>query len=318
MIEITRPNLGIRNLRLIPSSNRKQRVFGSNISNVQVNIISPKKFEERVTEPTNLEIQEDPQKCTEYAEEIESFMKSLEIQYMSKANYMRTQPDINEKMRAILTDWMVDVHLKFKLKENTLFLAINITDRFLEKERVTRQKLQLVGVTSIFIASKYEEIYPPEIKDFVYIADNAYGKSEIIDMEQRILNSLNYDLNLPSSYCFLQQFNKKLNPGMKVYNMSLYLIELSLIEYKFIKHKPSLCAASALYLSNRLINKDLEWDKKVGMEVGYMEHNIKQCAKELIAIIQAANNSTLSAVKRKFGMAEYMKVSSIRIGRKSQ
>lgn len=83
-------------------------------------------------------------------------------------------------MRAILIDWLVEVHLKFKLVPETLYLTVNLIDRYLEKEQVNRQKLQLVGVTSMMIASKYEEIYPPIIKDFVYITDNAYTKEEIL------------------------------------------------------------------------------------------------------------------------------------------
>jgi len=301
----------------IVSENKAQRTFGYNITNIPIKIPLPRKAEPKLIDPIKVTIEEDPQKCAEYEKEIESFMRSIESKYMSKANYMIKQPDINEKMRAILIDWMVEVHLKFKLGENTLFSSVNIADRFLESQIVSRQKLQLVGVTAMFIASKYEEIYPPEIKDFVYICDNAYTKEEIISMEQIILKVLNFTLNLPSSYRFLQYFSRKLNPGSKTYNMSLYLIELSLIEYKFLKHRPSLCAAAALYLSNRLINKDFEWDSKVGEVIGYKEVSLKQCAKEFVSIMQAANECTLDAVRKKFALSEHMKVSNIRIGKRS-
>lgn len=93
---------------------------------------------------------------------------------------MERQEDINEKMRAILIDWLIEVHLKFKLVPESLFLTVNLIDRYLEKETVNRQKLQLVGVTAMLIACKYEEIYPPIVKDFVYITDNAYTKEEIL------------------------------------------------------------------------------------------------------------------------------------------
>ena len=76
-------------------------------------------------------------------------------------SYMSKQTDINAKMRAILIDWLVEVHLKFKLMPETLYLTINLIDRYLEKETIMRNKLQLVGVTAMFIASKYEEIYAP-------------------------------------------------------------------------------------------------------------------------------------------------------------
>ena len=93
---------------------------------------------------------------------------------------MRQQAHINEKMRAILIDWLVEVHLKFQLMPETLYLTVNLIDRFLEKETIARNKLQLVGVTAMFIASKYEEIYAPECRDFVYISDKAYTRDEIL------------------------------------------------------------------------------------------------------------------------------------------
>ena len=90
-------------------------------------------------------------------------------------------------MRSILVDWLIEVHLKFKLVPESLYLTINIIDRYLEKEQVNRQKLQLVGVTAMLIACKYEEIYPPIVKDFVYITDNAYTKEEILEQERKML-----------------------------------------------------------------------------------------------------------------------------------
>jgi G2/mitotic-specific cyclin-B, other len=92
---------------------------------------------------------------------------------------MQKQEDINEKMRAILVDWIIEVHLKFKLLPETLFITVSLIDRYLEKVQIKRNNLQLVGVTAMLIASKYEEIYAPEVRDFVYITDNAYTKEEI-------------------------------------------------------------------------------------------------------------------------------------------
>lgn len=112
-------------------------------------------------------------------------------------------------MRAILIDWLIEVHLKFKLLPETLFLTVNIIDRYLEKNHdVHRTKLQLVGVTSMLIASKYEEIYAPEVRDFVYITDKAYTKEEILKMEQSILYSLDFNITFPSSLRFLERFCK--------------------------------------------------------------------------------------------------------------
>ena len=103
---------------------------------------------------------------------------------------MLIQTDINDKMRAILIDWLVEVHLKFKLMPETLFLTHNLIDRFLSKKAVTRKNLQLVGVTAMLLASKYEEIWAPEVRDFVYISDKAYTREQILDMEKQMLNTV--------------------------------------------------------------------------------------------------------------------------------
>ena len=123
-------------------------------------------------------------------------MKQTEWDTLLKdPNYMKeTQQDINEKMRSILIDWLVEVHLKFKLVPESLYLTVNIIDRYLEREQVNRSKLQLVGVTAMLIACKYEEIYPPIVKDFVFITDNAYNKEEILRMERKMLSCLDFDV----------------------------------------------------------------------------------------------------------------------------
>ena len=114
---------------------------------------------------------DNPQACAEYAKDISDLMHRTETDYMVRIDYMARQKDINEKMRGVLVDWLIEVHLKFKLLPETLYLTINLIDRFLAKEQISRQRLQLVGVTAMLIASKYEEIYPPEIKDFVFVTD---------------------------------------------------------------------------------------------------------------------------------------------------
>ncbi len=121
----------------------------------------------------------DPQACAEYVGCIAANLLKQEAQDQPQPFYMTRQVDINEKMRAILVDWIIEVHLKFKLLPETLFLTISLIDRYLERVQIKRNNLQLVGVTAMLIASKYEEIYAPEVRDFVYITDNAYTKEEI-------------------------------------------------------------------------------------------------------------------------------------------
>jgi hypothetical protein len=123
-------------------------------------------------------------------------------------DYMSSQGDINEKMRAILIDWLIEVHHKFELMDETLFLTVNIVDRFLEKQVVPRKKLQLVGVTAMLLACKYEEVAVPVVEDLVLISDRAYTKGQILEMEKLILNTLQFNMSVPTPYVFMRRFLK--------------------------------------------------------------------------------------------------------------
>lgn len=115
------------------------------------------------------------------------------------------QADVNAKMRAILVDWLVEVAEEYKLCADTLYLSVNYIDRFLSIHPVQRSNLQLVGITCMWIASKYEEIYPPNVNDFCYITDNTYSKEQMVAMEELILKKLKYELTVPTSKTFLRR-----------------------------------------------------------------------------------------------------------------
>ena len=168
---------------------------------------------------------------------------------------MGDQPSLNTNMRSILIDWLVEVHMKFRLETSTLYLCVNIIDRYLEREVVQRSRLQLVGVTSLLVACKIEEIFPPEVRDCVYICDNAYSRDEILDMEASILKTLQYRVATPTAYPFLLRF-LHITKATKLQKIAAnYYMERMLQEYTCLKHRPSLVAASCvvLALNNRSI-----------------------------------------------------------------
>ena len=127
-----------------------------------------------------------------------------------KADYLGDQTEILPKMRAVLIDWLIGVHLQFHLLQETLYTTVAILDRYLQHDvkKISRSKLQLVGVASMLIAAKYEEIYAPEVKDFVYITDRAYTERDILKMEIRILAVLNFNLGRPLPLHFLRRASK--------------------------------------------------------------------------------------------------------------
>ena len=123
--------------------------------------------------------QNDPLCVTSYVNDMYTHFRMKENITSVRPMYMETQPHINQKMRSILVDWLIEVHLKFKLVPETLYLTVNLIDRYLERAEVSRAKLQLVGVSCLLVASKYEEIYPPELRDLVYICDRAYTRQDV-------------------------------------------------------------------------------------------------------------------------------------------
>lgn len=122
--------------------------------------------------------------------------------------YMDSQPEITVKMRAILIDWLVQVHQKFDLSPETLYLTINIVDRYLASKAALRKELQLVGLSATLIASKYEEIWAPEVNDLVCVSDSTYSHKQVLVMEKQILGQLEWNLTVPTPYVFLVRFIK--------------------------------------------------------------------------------------------------------------
>ncbi|PHT24703.1 G2/mitotic-specific cyclin S13-6 [Capsicum baccatum] len=157
---------------------------------------------------------------SEYVEDIYSFYKLAESETRVH-DYIDSQPEISEKMRAILIDWLIEVHHKFELNPETLYLTINIVDRYLAVETASRRELQLVGISAMLIASKYEEIWAPEVNDFVCISDKTYSHEQVLTMEKQILGQLEWYLTVPTPYVFLVRFIKASLPDSEQLSMLL-------------------------------------------------------------------------------------------------
>jgi hypothetical protein len=240
----------------------------------------------------------------DYVKDIYQHFRSAECKYQIDPDYITRQSDINEEMRATLIDWLVKVHLNFKLMTETMYLTVNVLDRFLDKKNVHRSRLQLIGCTAMLIASKYEEIYPPEIQDFVYISDKAFTRDEVLDMEVQIINTLSFNLTVPTAYHFLNHFMKAARAefGSQFKQMCRYYAERTLQEISFVKYKPSMVAASAVSLAIKATNA--AWTPKLVEEhTTYTEHDLLDCIKNIEQTIEKGDQKGLEAVKKKYGSA---------------
>ncbi|KAK9820270.1 hypothetical protein WJX72_008376 [[Myrmecia] bisecta] len=254
----------------------------------------------------------DPLAASEYVGDIFSYYRRVEPLYRVAPDYMSKQNDINDKMRAILVDWLVEVHLKFKLMPETLFLTTNLIDRFLELKPVTRKNLQLVGVTAMLIASKYEEIWAPEVRDFVYISDRAYTREQILCMEKLMLNTLRFNLTVPTPYSFMARYLKAASTVDKqTTTYAAYLVELSLPDFSMLKYPYSMVAAAAIFVANKTTNKMPAFPRSLQKHSGFTEQAIRPCAVALATLQRKAGNSSLVAVYKKYSNQKFMEVARL-------
>ncbi|KAJ6897282.1 hypothetical protein NC651_023216 [Populus alba x Populus x berolinensis] len=219
--------------------------------------------------------------------------------------YMDRQFDINEKMRAILVDWLIEVHYKFELMDETLFLAINLIDRFLERCTVVRKKLQLVGVTAMLLACKYEEVSVPLVEDFVLISDNAYTRIEVLDMEKLMVNTLQFKMSVPTPYMFMKRFLKAALSDKKLELLSFFIIEVCLVEYEMLRFPPSLLAAAAIYTAQCSLYQFKQWSKTSEWHTSYTEDQLLECSRMMVSFHQKAGYGKLTGVHRKYSTSKF-------------
>ncbi|KAE8681905.1 G2/mitotic-specific cyclin S13-6 [Hibiscus syriacus] len=246
----------------------------------------------------------------EYVEDIYKFYKSIENESMPN-DYMHLQTDINEKMRSILVDWLIDVHQKFELSPEALYLTVNLIDRFLSVKVVPRRELQLLGMSAMLIATKYEEIWPPEVNDLVCIADRAYTHEQILLMEKTILGRLEWTVTVPTHYVFLARFIKASIPDPKMENMVYFLAELGIMHYETIRFCPSMVAASAVYAARCALNKSESWTDTLKFHTGYSESQLVDCAKLLAYFHSKAAEGRLHVVYKKYSSSLRGAVASV-------
>jgi len=254
-----------------------------------------------------------PQLCGEYAKEMYCYLQCLEAALPVQPNYLAGCL-ISSKMRSVLVDWLVDVQQQFKLLQETLFLSVDIIDRFLQVEgkSLHRTTLQLVGVTAMFVASKYEEIYAPEIDDFVYITDNAYTASELRAMEGRILSSLGFALGRPIAINFLRRFSKAGDVDVVHHTLAKYILEGTLLDYSLVSVSPSLTAAVSLYLAILLVEQsDICWDASLEFYSGYTKYQVHEKVGMVAASFKRATGGKLAAVRTKYSSNSMLRISEM-------
>jgi G2/mitotic-specific cyclin 1/2 len=168
---------------------------------------------------------------------------------MPNPYYMDDQTEVRWAMRSMLADWLIEVHQKFRLLPETLFVAVNLVDRFLSKRVISLAKFQLVGLTAIFIASKYEEVVCPSLTHFIHMADGGFDVEEVLKAERYMLSSIGFDLSYPNPIHFLRRISKADAYDIQVRTVAKFLCEISAVEHTLLPFPPSLLAAGAMFLA---------------------------------------------------------------------
>ncbi|KAL1533584.1 cyclin-A1-4-like [Salvia divinorum] len=255
---------------------------------------------------------EDPQLCATIACDIYKHLRASEAKKRPSASFMeRVQKDINASMRAILIDWLIEVAEEYRLVPDTLYLTVNYIDRYLSGNVMDRQRLQLLGIACMMIASKYEEICAPQVEEFCYITDNTYVKEEVLQMESTVLNFLKFEMTAPTVKCFLRRFVQVAQevtevPLMQLECMANYVAELSLLEYSMLCFAPSLIAAASIFLARYiLLPTKRPWNATLRHYTLYQPVELHDCVLALHGFCCNSSNSSLPAIREKYSQHKY-------------
>ena len=281
---------------------------------------APLQCSRRLWKDIDAPVRNDMRMCTEYVNDVYLNAQIKQKKHVPNPDYMELhQREITVTMRGILIDWLVEVATEYQQSQETLFLSVGYIDAYLSKARCVRSKLQLVGITCMHIASKYQEIYPPPLADFCYITDNTYEREELIQMERRILDVLDFELSVPTTWMFLMRFLRVAEADGEVDCLGMYLAELSLLEYSLLQYLPSQIAASAVMLALHNAGKP-HWSTTLEHYTGYTPISLRECATLLHQSCtknapggstgqQQQRDSSLPAVGEKYAKENVRKVS---------
>jgi len=244
---------------------------------------------------------QDAEAAGEYAADMLKQMLSRESQYTPKWDFMRSQPYITAEHRATLVDWFTSLRKQLGLRRETVFLTVNIVDRYLSIVEVRQRHLQLVGVAAFLIAAKFEEIKPPDVKDLVYYTADAYTRQEVVKKEIDILSKLRFEVVSPTPLHFLVHLisasaaaharfaavEEPLQDRARAESrkeVAWKLLEGALLHYPLAWHTPSHLASAALLLSNELSGLQ-PWPESLARLTGHARELLEPLADELHSIM---------------------------------
>ncbi|XP_061981160.1 cyclin-A2-4-like [Populus nigra] len=260
----------------------------------------------------------DPQLCSLYAADIYNNLRVAELVRRSLPTFMETvQQDITQIMRGILVDWLIEVSEEYKLVPDTLYLTVYLIDWFLSENYIERHRLQLLGITCMLIASKYEEICPPHVEEFCFITDNTYTSIEVLKMETQVLNFFGFQIIAPTAKTFLRRFLRAAqasykNPSYELEFLADYLAELTLVDYSFLNFLPSVIAASSVFLARWTLDQTSHpWSPTLEHYTSYKASDLKTTVLALQGLQLNTKGCPLNAIRMKYRQPKFKSVAAL-------
>ncbi|KAM8871560.1 cyclin-A1-like [Synchiropus picturatus] len=244
--------------------------------------------------------QEDLFSASEYVEDIYWNLRASEERFRPKPGYMDHHPQTLKNIRPFTVDWLTRITTDLGLDTETLHLTINYLDRIFSKSRsVKLQDLTLIGTTALFIATKHQSRNPPEAQVFVP-QDGSYTKKELLEMEWRLLKTLDFTLSAPTSYTFLHIFMSIYPVCETTQNLAVFLANLSLMDVDLlVRHDSSKVAAAALFMANYRVNRE-NWPKDLENFSGYSLEDLSECMETMYKLELLHSELPLQAIRTKF------------------
>ncbi|CAN8305015.1 unnamed protein product [Cochlearia groenlandica] len=296
--EKTDPTTKVLDVTANPKSKRRKSftsllVSGSKFDEKNGDTAQPEKLPSIDDKSNQLEV-------AEYVDDIYQFYWTAEALDPAMGCYLSAQAEVSPVTRGILINWLIEVHLKFDLMHETLYLTMNLLDRYLSQVAIKKNEMQLIGVTALLLASKYEDYWHPRIKDLISISAESYTRDQILGMERIMLKQLKFRLNAPTPYVFMLRFLKAAQSNKKLEHLAFYLIELSLVEYEALKYKPSLLCASAVYVSRCTVHMTPAWTSLLKKHTHYNVPQLKECSDMILKFHKAAKTGKLRVTYEKY------------------
>ncbi|BFZ12439.1 hypothetical protein BsWGS_15478 [Bradybaena similaris] len=245
-----------------------------------------------------------------YSKDIMDYLMEKESRERLLPGFLDNCPGVTSSMRAVLMDWLLQVQVYEELKDETLHLCVTLIDTYLSLADVQMSTLQLIGITCLFIASKFHERFAPKVDSLCYLTQNTFTKEQVLDLEFPLLHALHFNLARPVSVTFLDRFLQVHHNPPKVEHLARYLLDLSITSIALASLPPSIRASSALYLARLLVlDTPVVWTPELTFYTNYTVEDLQDCTNTLINLLVKAPYSRHQGARLKYSKEEYLCIS---------